>query len=56
MKQAIGCQCVFSHRLHSLIGFEAQTDKPSPTWFLDPTQEMVTVILRSKSPNFQTWF
>jgi hypothetical protein len=42
---------VSSHRLHSLIGFEAQTDKPPPTWFLGPNQETVMVILRPKSPN-----
>jgi hypothetical protein len=33
MKQATGCRGVFSHRLHPHIGFEAQTDKPPPTWF-----------------------
>jgi hypothetical protein len=51
MKQAIGCRRVSSHHLHPLIGFEAQTDKPPPTWFLGPNQETVMVILRPKSPN-----
>jgi hypothetical protein len=32
-KQAVECRCVSSHRLHPLISFEAQTDKPPPTWF-----------------------
>jgi hypothetical protein len=33
MKQPSGCRRVSSHHLHPLIGFEAQTDKPAPTWF-----------------------
>jgi hypothetical protein len=33
MKQATGCQRVFSHRLHPLIGFEVRIDKPPPTLF-----------------------
>jgi hypothetical protein len=32
-KQAAGCRCMSSHRLHPLIGFEAQIDKHPPTWF-----------------------
>jgi hypothetical protein len=51
MKQAIVCRCVSPHRLHPLIGFEAQTDKPPSTWFLGPNQETVMVILRPKSQN-----
>jgi hypothetical protein len=56
MKQAARCQCVSSHHLHPLIGFEAQTDKPPPTWFWGPNQETVVVILRPKSPNRHPWF
>jgi hypothetical protein len=55
-KQAAWCRCVSSHRLHPLIGFEVQTDKPPPTWVWDPNQETITVILRSKSSNCQPWF
>jgi hypothetical protein len=56
MKQATGCRRVSSHRLHPVIGFEAQTDKPPPTWFWGPNQETVMVILRPKSPNSRPWF
>jgi hypothetical protein len=50
-KQAIRCRRVSSHHLHLLISFEAQTDKPPPTWFCDSNQKIITVILRPKSPN-----
>jgi hypothetical protein len=33
-----------------------QTDKPPPTWFRDPNQETIAVILRPKSPNRRPWF
>jgi hypothetical protein len=33
MKQAAGSRRVSSHCLRPLIGFEAQTEKPPPTWF-----------------------
>jgi hypothetical protein len=56
MKQAIGCRRVPSHRLHSLISFESQTDKPFPTWVWGPNQETVVVILRPKSPNHRPLF
>jgi hypothetical protein len=56
MKQATGCWCVSSQRLHLLIGFEAQTNKSPPTWFWGSNQETVMVILRPKSPNRQPWF
>jgi hypothetical protein len=55
-KQATRCRHVSSHHLHPPIGFEAQTDKPPPTWFLGPNQETVMVILRPKSPNQRPWF
>jgi hypothetical protein len=51
IKQAVGCQRVSSHHLHPLIDFEAQADKPPPTWFRGPKQETVVVILKPKSPN-----
>jgi hypothetical protein len=38
-----------SHRLYPLIGFEAQTNKPPPTWFWGPNKETVVVILRPNS-------
>jgi hypothetical protein len=44
--QATGCWCVSSHYLHPLVGFEAQIDKPPPTWFRGPNQEIVTVVSR----------
>jgi hypothetical protein len=56
MKQATECQRVSSHHLHPLIGFEAQSDKPPPTWFWDPNQETIIVILRPKSSNHRPWF
>jgi hypothetical protein len=56
MKQATGCQCMSSHCLHPLIGFEVQTHKHPPTWFWGPNQESVTMILSPKSPNQQPWF
>jgi hypothetical protein len=56
MKQPARCQCVSSHRLHPLIGFEAQTDKPPPTWFWGPNQEIVAGIWMPKSPNRRPWF
>jgi hypothetical protein len=55
-KQSARCWRVPSHRLHPLIGFEAQTDKPPPTWFWGPNQETITVILRPKSQNRRPWF
>jgi hypothetical protein len=51
MKQAVGYRRVFSHRLHLLIDFEAQTDKPPPLSFEAQNKETVTVILWVKSPN-----
>jgi hypothetical protein len=39
-KQAVGCWRVSSHHFHPLISFEAQTDKPHPTWFWCPNQEI----------------
>jgi hypothetical protein len=48
MKQAAGCRCVSALRLHPVIGFEAQTDKPPPTLFWGPNQETVVVGLRQK--------
>jgi hypothetical protein len=51
MKQAVGYRRVFSHRLHLLIDFEAQTDKPPPLNFEAQNKETVTVILWVKSPN-----
>jgi hypothetical protein len=56
MKQPTGCQCVSSHRLHPLISFEAQIDKPPPIWFWGPNQKIITVILRPKAPNHRPWF
>jgi hypothetical protein len=56
MKQAVGCRCMSSHRLYLIIDFEAQTDKPPPTWFWGPNQETVIMILRPKSPNHRPWF
>jgi hypothetical protein len=56
MKQATGCRCVSSHRLHLLISFEVQTDKHPPTWFVGTNQEIVVVILRLKSPNRRPCF
>jgi hypothetical protein len=56
MKQSTGCQHVSSHRLHPLIGFDAQIDKPPPTWFWGTNQETITVILSPKSPNRWHWF
>jgi hypothetical protein len=55
-KQAARCQRMSSHRLHPLIDFEAQTDKPPPTWFWGPNQETFMVILRTKSSNRWPWF
>jgi hypothetical protein len=40
-----------SYSLYPLIGFEAQTNKPCPTWFRGPNQETNAVILWPKSPN-----
>jgi hypothetical protein len=31
--------------------FSGATDKPSSTWFWDPNQETIAMILRTKSPN-----
>jgi hypothetical protein len=56
MKQAIGCRCVSSRRLHPLIDFEAQIDKPPPTCFWGTNQETIAVILMPKLPNRQHWF
>jgi hypothetical protein len=56
MKQAIGCRRVSSRRLHPLIDFEAQIDKPPPTWFWGTNQETIAVILMPKLPNRQYWF
>jgi hypothetical protein len=56
MNQANRCRRMSSHRLHPPNGFEAQPDKPPPTWFWDPNQKTVTVILRPKSPNRRPWF
>jgi hypothetical protein len=39
-KQATGCRHVSSYRLHPLISFEAQIDKPPPTWFWGSNQEL----------------
>jgi hypothetical protein len=36
MKQGTECRRVSSQRLHPLIGFEAQTDKPPPPLVLSP--------------------
>jgi hypothetical protein len=33
MMQATEYRRMSSHRLHLPIGFDAQTDKPPPTWF-----------------------
>jgi hypothetical protein len=62
MKQATRSRCTSSHRLHSLIGFGAQTVKPptfgfeaqtkkSSSRFWGPNHQTVAVVLR---PNHQT--
>jgi hypothetical protein len=62
MKQATGCQHMFSHRLHLLVSFEAQTIKPPPLsfeaqtkklsqWFWGTNHQTVAVVLMS---NHQT--
>jgi hypothetical protein len=56
MNQVVVCRCVSSHHLHPLMGFEAQTDKPSPTWFWGSNQKTVAVILWAKSINCSCGF
>jgi hypothetical protein len=56
LQATTGCRHVSSHSLHPLINFEAQTDKPPPTWFWGPNQETVVVILWAKSLNRSCWF
>jgi hypothetical protein len=51
MMEVTRCQCVSSHRLHPLISFEVQTDKPPPTWFWGLNRDIIMVILRPKSLN-----
>jgi hypothetical protein len=41
MKQATGYRCVSSHRLHPLIGFKAQTDKPPLLGFEAHTKKLL---------------
>jgi hypothetical protein len=56
MKQTIRCRHMSSHHLHPIISFEAQTDKPPPTWLWGTNQETVAVILKPKSSNHRPWF
>jgi hypothetical protein len=55
-KQAARSQLVSRADPTPLRKFCGAIAKPNSAWFWDPTQQTVTVILRSKSPNWSCWF
>jgi hypothetical protein len=67
IKQATRCRRISSHRLHSLIGFEAQTDKPPPLgfeaqtkkpsrWFWGPNHQTVDLGSEAQTKKLSQWF
>jgi hypothetical protein len=68
MKQAVGCRRVSPHRLHLVIGFEAQIDKPPPLdfggwtkklawWFWGTNHQIIDLSFeaQTKKPSQRFW-